>query len=110
MPRHRLLADDAAAWGAGATASGEPEWQVRTGEVVPVVLDATGWLGSATIDNVTWESSTGLVLSGKVATAREARCRAYIPPRTEGVRHAVRATLVASDGRVRAVRVHLRAQ
>lgn len=106
MPRHRLLADGKRCWASAATGSGDPLWRVRAGDVVPVVLDATGWVGLDALDQVEWCASPGVTLSGQTMSGAEAKCHAWVPAPGE---YPVSARLLASNGQVQHVTVHLRA-
>lgn len=105
MPRHRLLADGRLAWASGATPAGDPAWPVRAGDTVAVVIDLTGWLGAEALDNVAWDASPGVALSAEAQTGTEVSCHAAAPAGS----HAVEARVTADSGRVRQVKIWLRA-
>ena len=114
MPRLRLLADLATANGSaidGATWNGEPIFDARQGDVVPVVLDATGWAGGDSVTGSTWDSSDGVALSARALNGNVASCAAYVPEQGWWGRQAyrVRNTMTLANGAVRRTTIWLRA-
>lgn len=113
MPRMRLLADLAAAPGSainGSDANGNPVFDVAPGDLVPVVLDATGWAGADSVASSAWESADGLTLSAQVLTGATASCAAYVPDGNNRQAYRLHNTLTLSSGPVRRTLVWLRAR
>lgn len=114
MPRIRLLADTAQASGTAISAAdgaGNPGFAVAPGDLVPVVIDATGWANGDSVTGSEWDSPDGLTLSSRALAGNFASCQAYVPsdvlaPRRYRLRHRftlaggpVRNTLVWLDAR-----------
>lgn len=113
MPRLRLLADsslDAGAIG-GEDRSMNPVYDVGAGEVVPVVLDATGWAGSDTVSSSEWEAPDGATISARQLSGAVASCNVFVPDEIIGSRvsYKIRNTLTLGGGALRRTTVWLRA-
>ena len=115
MPRLRLLADTAQADATGidgADAAGNPVFSVGMGSVVPLVLDATGFVGSGTISTSVWDSPDGAALSAQALSGKFASCHAATPSGGQLARRRYRVenTLTLADGQVRTTLIWLRAE
>lgn len=112
MPRIRLLADLASANGSaidGAALDGAPAYDVAPGMMVPIVLDATGYVGMDSIVSSGWDSSSSVALSSRAINGNTVSCNAYVPDTwadDHGFR--VRNTLTLNTGLIRKTTVWLR--
>ena len=82
MPRLRLLADAASGQASGisgAAVDGDLEYDVASGDVVPVVLDATGWAGADSVTGSDWDATPGVTISFPALAGNVASCNAYVP-------------------------------
>jgi len=112
VPRIRLLADLASANGTaidGAALDGAPAYDVEPGSMVPIVLDATGYVGMDSIASSDWESSGNVTLSSRAVNGSTVSCNAYIPDTwadDHGFR--VRNTLTLDTGLIRKTTIWIR--
>ena len=114
MPRLRLLADLAQAQASGLSgigADGAPVYDVAPGELVPLVMDATGWAGGDSVTGSDWDADADVTLSARALTGAVASCQALVPDTGGNWRggYWVRNTLTLSTGPVRKTLVWLRA-
>lgn len=115
MPRLRLLADSARSQASGAAGQdnfGNLVFDCGAGEVVPVVLDATGWAGADSVASSAWVSDDGAALSSRTLAGKVASCNAYVPGDQvySGRAWRVTNTLTLNTGAVRKTTVWLRSQ
>jgi hypothetical protein len=116
MPRIRLLSDNslaASSEAAGVDAQGNLIFDVGMGDTVPLVLDATGYAGTATASGSVWSTPDTVTLSGATLVSPVASVLAALPaagtfPWRSGFR--VLNQLTLSNGQVRRTMVWLRAQ
>lgn len=105
MPRIRLLADLASSHGTaidGAAIDGSPVYDVAPGSMVPIVLDAIGYVGTDSIAESTWDATSAVALSSRTISGSTVSCNAYIPDTwadDHGFR--VRNTLTLNTGLIR---------
>jgi len=113
MPRIRLLADLAIATPGtmGADDDLNPVYNVPPGELVPVVLDATGWAGADSVTGSDWAADNGLTLSSRTLSGTTAKCNAYVPEQLWRERpYRLQNTLTLDTGVTRKTTLWLRAR
>lgn len=115
MPLLRFLADSAMAFGSAGRVgvSGEPRFPVGPGNIEPIILDYSGWLGlNQSVVSSEWV--TDLTTAGSENTGKVCSIRATIPQVASTVpidtlplEYAVTHTATATDGRKRVTTLYL---
>lgn len=105
MPRIRLLADNAMSLATGLSgqdASGNPVFDAAAGETIPVVIDATGYVGSDSIAASAWSAVDGGTVAGEATAGNAVSCRFAVPSdAVMGAMYRVRHTLTLTGGPIR---------
>jgi hypothetical protein len=115
MPRLRLLAEGSvspASNPALVDPSGAYIFEVAFGDVVPIVLDATGYAGGATVSTSVWSSPDGVTLTNPALTSPVASVLASVPGAgqlTFSNGYRVDNAMTLANGQVRNTRIWLRA-
>jgi hypothetical protein len=113
MPRIRLLSENSLATSSetqSMDAQGNLIFNVGFGDTVQLLLDATGYAGTATVSASTWTSPDSVTLSGPALVSPVATVLAAIPTAGTGDwRRGFRVfnEMTLSDGRVRNTMVWL---
>ena len=95
----------------GEDVAGNPIFDVGSGDLTAINIDATGWAGADSIASSAWDSPDGLAISSRALSGAVASCAAALPADDWGKSaYRVRNTLTLVSGPIRNTTVWLRAQ